>query len=263
MVESRGHLNPGAPEVAFDRFALGPELDELVRHVWVARWSVPDGQVLPQRVLTYPACNAVLVPEGASLYGPDRRVTTQRLTGSSWVVGVLFRPAAAVVVTSTPPEALVGGGEDLPGAPHAAVVAAMAADEGRGVLAVILERWLGALAAQVDARGRLVNAACRLAEEQADVTRSSDLADRVGVSTRTLERLVKERTGVTPKWLIECRRLQHAATRLYREPDTDIGTLAADLGYADQAHFTHRFHDVLGETPDQTRRAGAALRQRI
>ena len=63
MPESKGHLNPGSVGVEFDRFGLGADLSDLVRHVWVVRWAVPDGEVRPQRVLTYPALNAVIQPE--------------------------------------------------------------------------------------------------------------------------------------------------------------------------------------------------------
>ena len=259
MVESAGHLNPGDPEVAFSRFRLGTDLDDLVRHVWVARWDVPPGEVRPQRVLTYPSANAVLQPAGATLHGPSRVLATQDLTGRSWVVGVLLRPAAARLLTSTEPVRLVGREEPLPGAPLPAVAAAMgrpaeapAAAADREV-AALLHGWLAPVAARVDDAGRLANAACRVAEERSDVQRVRDLADLLGTTTRTLSRVVRQHTGLTPKWLIECRRLQAAATRLFADPGADLAALAAELGYADQAHFTRRYRAVVGETPARTR----------
>jgi AraC-like DNA-binding protein len=259
VVDSRGHLNPGDREVRFDRFTLGADLDDLVRHVWVARWDVPPGQVRPQRVLTYPAANAVLGPAGATLHGPDRVLSVRELSGRSWVVGVLLRPAATRLLTATDPVRLVGRRERLRGAPVAQVAAAMAAGtdvEGpmRTDLAGPLRAWLLPLAAQVADAGRLANEACRVAEERPDVLRVADLARELGTTTRTLSRVVREHTGLTPKWLIECRRLQVAATTLHAEPGTDLATLAADLGWTDQAHFTRRYRRVVGETPDRTRR---------
>lgn len=251
MVESKGHLNPGDPEVRFDRFTIG--LDRLVRHVWIVRWNIPVGQSRPQRVLTYPACNLVFSPGEAALYGPDPAVSVRVLEGRSWAVGVLLRPAAAKVLSSRDPAELVAVGEPLSDAPVASIRAAMDADE---PVDQILREWLAPSAALVDDIGLLVNEACRLVEERPDIVRVADLARLVGMTTRTLSRMVKNRTGLTPKWLIECRRLQHAATTLYTRPDTDLGGLAAELGYSDQAHFTRRYHEVLNETPDQTRRAG-------
>ena len=67
-----------------------------------------------------------------------------------------------------------------------------------------------------------------------------------------------DHTGLTPKWLIECRRLQQAATTLHAQPDTDLTDLALSLQYVDYAHFSRRYKVVLGETPDQTRAAARA-----
>ncbi|WP_454049631.1 helix-turn-helix domain-containing protein [Cellulomonas sp. Marseille-Q8402] len=253
-VGSRGHLNPGDPGVRFDRFTLGDELDALVRHVWVARWDVPPGQTRPQRVLTYPAANAVLGPTGATLHGPERVLSVRELSGRSWVVGVLLRPAATPLLTTTDPVRLAGREEPLPGAPVREVAAVMAHGRDPAGLRPLLSAWLRPSAARVDDAGRLANDACRVAEEHADVLRVADLARRLGTTTRTLSRVVRQHTGLTPKWLLECRRLQVAATTLHAQPRTDLALLAADLGYTDQAHFTRRYRQVVGETPDRTRR---------
>jgi AraC-like DNA-binding protein len=50
--------------------------------------------------------------------------------------------------------------------------------------------------------------------------------------------------------------LQRAATTLHAHPDTDLTELALSLQYADHAHFSRRYKEVIGETPDQTRRRG-------
>jgi len=255
--ESKGHLNPGSSGVDLDRFELGAGLSDLARHVWVVRWAVPDGEVRPQRVLTYPALNAVIQPGLAALYGPDSRVQVQELRGTSWVVGILFRPAAGPLLTTTDPVALVGSSEPLPSAPVGAVQRIMTdATYDRGELVRVLRAWLLPVAAGIDDRGHLVNQACRLAEDDPGLTRASDLADRLGVAPRTLERLVRSHLGMTPKWLIECRRLQHAATTLFTSPDTDLSALAAELGYTDYPHFFRQYDRVLGESPRVTREQG-------
>ena len=120
-------------------------------------------------------------------------------------------------------------------------------------LIAILSRWLTPLASRIDDRGRLVNRVCRLVEEDPTIVRVADLARRASVSPRSLERLVVAHIGLPPKWLIECRRLQEAATRLHAQPKTNLTELALSLGYVDYAHFSRRYRQVLGETPDQTR----------
>ncbi|MBC3190744.1 AraC family transcriptional regulator [Pseudonocardia sp. C8] len=234
-------------------------LDDLVRWVWVARWDVPPGRTVTQRVLQYPTFNLVTGPDGANLYGPRTVVGTRDLTGRSWVAGVLLRPAATPLLTTTPPVALHAGEEPFPGAPVAAVTAAVhdSADPDRAVAAVLRD-WLRPYAERVTDAGLLVNRVCALAEERDDVLRADQLAEEAGVTPRTLERMVRAHVGVTPLWLIECRRLQHAATVLREDPGTDLAALAAGLGYADQAHFTRRYRAVVGETPGATRRAARA-----
>jgi AraC-like DNA-binding protein len=255
--ESKGHLNPGSSGVCLDRFELGVGLSDLVRHVWVARWTVPNGEVRPQRVLTYPAFNAVILPGLATLHGPDSRVQVQELHGTSWVVGVLFRPAAGPLLTTTDPVTLAGSSEPLPATPAGLVQQIMAGTAyDRDELVQVLRAWLLPVAADIDDRGRLVNEACRLTEDDPGLTRAADLAARLGLSPRSLERLVRSHIGMTPKWLIECRRLQHAATTLYASPDTDLSMLAAELEYTDYPHFFRQYHRVLGESPRATRERG-------
>jgi AraC-like DNA-binding protein len=260
LPKSKGHLNPGSAGLALDRFDLGTDLSDLVRHVWVPRWAIPDGEVRPQRVLTYPAHNAVIMPGQAGLYGPDPRVQVQELRGTSWAVGVLFRPAAGPLLTSTDPSALVGASEPLATAPAEVVQHLMASGYDRDELARLLRAWLVPVAAGVDDRGRLVNEACRLAEEDPDLTRAADLSARLGVNGRSLERLVRAHLGMTPKWLIECRRLQHAATTLFASPETDLSVLAADLGYTDYPHFSRQYQRAIGESPRLTRERGTDAR---
>jgi len=255
-IRSSGHLNPGDPDVVLERFSLG--LDALARHVWLGRWNVPEGQLRPQRVLGYPAFNAVVTPDEAFLYGPDGRASVRELRGRSWVVGVLLRPAATPLLASAAARTLRGGREPLRGAPVNALRELMDAAAAPHAVAAVLRDWLAPLQPRVDEQGLLANHACRLAEEDETILSVAALAARAGVTTRTLGRVVLRHTGLTPKQLIERRRLQAAAMQLYTAPDTDLAALAAELGYADQAHFTRRYRGVLGQTPDQTRRAGRA-----
>jgi AraC-like DNA-binding protein len=262
---SKGHLNPGSPDVAFDRFELGPGLAELVRHVWVVRWAIPAGQVRAQRVLTYPAFNAVFDAGSARLFGPSSSVQVQELAGTSWAVGVLFRPAAARVLSGTEPALVPASGERVQGAPVQAVAALMnespPASGARLALVGLLRAWLLPCMSRLDHRATLVNTVCELAENDNGILRSSDLAERVNVPLRSLERLVYSHLGVSPKWLIECRRLQHAATVLFAEPSTSLTGLAASLGYTDYPHFSRSYKSVIGETPRATRELGEAQRR--
>jgi len=77
----------------------------------------------------------------------------------------------------------------------------------------------------------------------------AEVAQELGTSTRTLERIALGYTGFTPAALIRRRRLQDAADRLRRDPTIDLARLATEVGYADHAHLTRDFRQVLGFTP--------------
>ncbi|GAA2234638.1 helix-turn-helix domain-containing protein [Herbiconiux moechotypicola] len=254
--QSRGHLNPGDPSVVFDRFELGAGLEHLVRHVWVVSWALPVGTERPQRVLSYPAVNVVFQPTGTVLAGPDPRVSITTLRGTSWGVGVLFRPAATLLLQQQEAKELLGAiiPFPVPGTDAAVASAMHGTDPSTRRLALVaaLRRWLAPIAARMGERGLLANEVSRLAETDPGILRSSELADRCSLSVRSLERLVREQIGVTPKWLIECRRLQEAATTLHAHPETDLSALAAELGYADYPHFSRRYIRFVGEPPTRT-----------
>jgi AraC-like DNA-binding protein len=64
-----------------------------------------------------------------------------------------------------------------------------------------------------------------------------------------LQRLFAEHVGVPPKWVIRRYRLREVTDRLDAGEPVDWGPLAAELGYADQAHLTRDFAAMFGEPP--------------
>jgi AraC-like DNA-binding protein len=112
-----------------------------------------------------------------------------------------------------------------------------------------VESWL-ATHLPVDASGLLVNRLVSWLGEHPEVTRVDELAREAGLSERSLQRLVEQRIGLSPKWLLQRRRL-HDAVEALKAGSGTLAEVAADLGYADQAHFTHDFRTVTGMTPGE------------
>jgi AraC-like DNA-binding protein len=102
----------------------------------------------------------------------------------------------------------------------------------------------------VDEEGHLVNRLVALVETRPDVVRVAQICDELGLTERSLQRLVQRRLGLTPKWLIQRRRLHEAAERL-RSGTSTVADVAAHLGYADQPHLHHDFARVTGMTPGE------------
>ncbi|MBM9499950.1 helix-turn-helix transcriptional regulator [Leptospira sp. 201903071] len=84
-----------------------------------------------------------------------------------------------------------------------------------------------------------------------DIHKVDDLANRLRIHKRTLQRQFGRYVGVTPKWVIQRYRLHEAAERLENGEDVDGIQLALDLGYFDQAHFIKDFKTIVGKSPEQ------------
>lgn len=80
--------------------------------------------------------------------------------------------------------------------------------------------------------------------------RVSTLAQELGVSSRTLERLFLEQIGLTPKRFIRNVRFQRTLQLLRTRPaHVSLGHLAQDCGYADQTHFINEVKELSGRLP--------------
>ncbi|EHH10413.1 AraC family transcriptional regulator [Mesorhizobium amorphae] len=79
-------------------------------------------------------------------------------------------------------------------------------------------------------------------------TRVATLAGRLGWSRKHLARKFSDAVGVGPKTLSRIVRFNRALG-LSRQDNSDWADIAADCGYADQAHLVREFRDLAGETP--------------
>jgi AraC-like DNA-binding protein len=242
------------------RYEPSAEFDGLLQRFWIPIWSVPPGQEAPQKVLQYPVCLIVISAEYARFYGVSSGISTTTLTGNGWAVGLMCAPAAGYLIAKTPVAAYTDRCVDVAdvlGPPGGRLVdrvrVAMATDPGsRGAQRAAMDAYCDALRPfqPIDPEGELVNRLVAFVEERSDVTRVAQVCAAFDVSERALQRLVHRRLGLTPKWLIQRRRLQEASERL-RADRTTLGDVAAALGYADQPHFIRDFSRVTSMTPGE------------
>lgn len=83
--------------------------------------------------------------------------------------------------------------------------------------------------------------------EASPVTTAADLARRLSITPRTLQRLFSANRLPAPGFWLRLARARRAAVRL-RCGDS-LADIAADAGYADQAHMTRAFRNWFGTTP--------------
>ena len=104
------------------------------------------------------------------------------------------------------------------------------------------------LPAEPDPQAVQIAAVVREMTEDHGLVRVEQVAERFELSVRTLQRLFAEYVGVSPKWVLRRSRLHEAAQRA-DSGSVDWAALAADLGYADQAHLTRDFTAVVCVPP--------------
>ena len=114
----------------------------------------------------------------------------------------------------------------------------------------LMEDWLRRLL-PVDEEGMLVNAIVEYVEGDSDVHRVGQVCEKFSITERTLQRLTARRIGLSPKWLVQRRRLHEAAERLRADDRPDLARVAADLGYADQAHLAREWTGFAGCSPTE------------
>ena len=236
----------------FTRLAPPAEASALIAWFWIPQWDLDEGVVSRQLVLAYPAANLVVEPRGVTLWGATTRAAERELRGSGWAVGAVLRPAALARLHGAPSE-LVDSHVELvePGLRQAVHAAMPDLDAAAGVIAAWLAQRVGAPTPEA----RLANDMSDLLIQDASILRLDDAAERLRVSVRTLQRLAHRTVGMSPAAMIRRRRLQEAAQRVRDDPEVPLAEIAAELGYADQAHLANDFRTVLGFTASDYRAA--------
>jgi AraC-like DNA-binding protein len=271
--DTRGIVDPAAMmrHVAFERYPAGEALEGIVEWFWSVAWELPAGFVHDQYVLNHPAGNisigtlddrgVPLDPPEGRVYGVQQGLSRRRLTASGWTVAARTAVGGLGVFLDGPAKpandaelALAA----IPGLDGGAVIADVTAAEDNATrterLRVALSDAIRQRSPDLVAEAREVVRVARLAERDRTVRRVEQLADAAGVSVRTLQRLFDHHVGASPSFVIRRWRIIDAVEEAKlaverREEWRGWAAVAADLGYADQAHLTRDFREHLGMPP--------------
>jgi AraC-like DNA-binding protein len=77
------------------------------------------------------------------------------------------------------------------------------------------------------------------------------LADEINMSDKHFERLFARYVGFRPSLFARVTRFQQVMYRAMAQPDTNLGHLAQNAGYYDQAHFNKDFKRFSGSAPSE------------
>jgi AraC-like DNA-binding protein len=257
--DHRAHLTGRhAPTPPIHRYPPSPNLAGLIRSFWIPEWDLPDGVTQVQRVLQYPVCLIVVSNEYARLYGVSTGLSQVELAGTGWAAGVMLQPAAGWLIWNQSVSTLTDRHVPLESVPT--FDGARLTDRIRAIMEQgsagthphleVTATYQQALLhlARIDEEGSMVNTLVERVESDRTLVRVEQLAEAAAMSERALQRLTRHRLGLTPKWLIQRRRLHDAVEHL-KTGQLSLAALAHDLGYTDQAHFTRDFSRATGTTP--------------
>lgn len=216
-----------------------PDLAGYVERFWTVSWSYSEPY--RQLIVPYPNVHLTFADGGATVHGVSSGHQVKVLDGCGQVFGVAFRPgcfrpflgASVSGITDRSIDAREVFGPDLP---HPVDVPSV-------------ERFLRARLPEPDPRAAEAAGVVAEIAGRPTTTRVEELARDLGTSTRQLQRLFAEYVGIGPKWVIRRYRLHEVTERLAAGGRVDWAALAADLGYADQAHLVRDFKQMFGEPP--------------
>lgn len=202
----------------------------------------------------HPHVIVVRYPDGrtrASLVGARSTWIDVDQTARSWTVGARLRPGAVPILARLPAHELLDRGlavADLPGLAGRRLMDDLSASPGPSEAAAALRAYLARAATAGTAPDWKIRGLMG-ALAAAPRKRMVDLADDLGVATRTLRDAAREGVGLSPKRIQRVVRLQRALL-LASAPGRRSGSqVALRAGYADQSHWTNECSDLLGESP--------------
>jgi AraC-like DNA-binding protein len=213
--------------------------------LWVSVTAADEGTLTP---VLPDACTDLIWQSdvGAYVAGPDTGPNPARLPPRTVLVAVRFRPGAGGAALGLPLSELLDqrvDAADLPVVPAGRLSASLAPAEA-------LRRLAGIAAELVTEHppDRLVlEAARRLGRpgERADL-----LAERLGISERQLRRRCQAAVGYGPRMMSRVLRFRRFLSRIDAAgAAVDLAGLAAETGYADQAHMTRESARLAGLPP--------------
>jgi AraC-like DNA-binding protein len=248
-----------ATATAVRRFAVrDPAAGEFVKTGWT---HVVPGGIRALRVVPDAAIDVVFAGGRLWVAGPDTGPTLERLRPGIRVVGCQLRPGAARSVLGVPAWALRDERvelADLWGPATEALVESMVRAPTVAAAIGLLESALGDRVRDGRRRDQLAAAITDRVRAAGGAHPARSLAADLGVGERRLHRRCTDAFGYGPKVLARIVRLQRLLVRLGETPAPSLAVVAAECGYADQAHMGHDVSTLTGLTPGELR-AGLSM----
>ena len=187
------------------------------------------------------------------VYGPMTQARRIKSEQPTTVLGICFRPGGAYPFFSNPMSELRDfcvDIDDLWGTRGSDIMKRMQYDDTTMPDRIRrLETYLTGQLHKIEREDACVSDAVTVIDARCGRINIEDLADRVGLSNRQLERSFKERVGMSPKQLCRSLRFKSVFNQLKASPAVSWGETAAACGYYDQSHMIRDFKHYTGQSP--------------
>jgi AraC-like DNA-binding protein len=231
---------------------LAPSRD--VYSLVACRWlrDVPDDEAGDSVLILPDGCVDLLWREGELVVaGLDRSARPNRVVPGERILGLRLRPGVAGAVLGMPASEVLDVHvrlEELLGSGAGELAERLSESKDDEDAFGLLEGMVGSRLADGGPDPLVLAATRRLGFPG---SRVNELADSLGISDRQLRRRFHQSVGYGPKTLDRVLRFRRlvAQAGAVASGESDLARVAADLGYADQAHMTRDCLRLSGLTP--------------
>ncbi|MCK6602759.1 MAG: helix-turn-helix domain-containing protein [Bacteroidetes bacterium] len=250
----KGILNQpeGLRPFKLQRFSPSPGLCPFIEHYWQVSWDLTGQKPVTQEVVSHPSVHLTAEDGIPWLYGVVPVRYTKELTGKGSVFGIKFTPGGFFPFNPVLASELTGkrfpAGEFLDG-PVLEWAKFVETDPDPGNWVRQTDLFLQSFSPVEDSVLRMIADVFSEAIKNPAMVRAEDLAAVAEVSLRHLERVFRQRVGVSPKWVINRYRMHEILALLDEKKEVNWTQFALELGYFDQAHFSREFKKMTGYSP--------------
>ena len=238
--------------MAYRELAPSGDVYSLVACRWMRQ--APEDDPSDSVLILPDGCVDLLWREGELVVaGLDRTARPAAVAAGERILGLRLRPGVAGAVLGMPASEVLDVHvklEELLGSPATELADRLGESKDDEEAFGLLEQAVGS---RIDGGGPdpLVLAATRRLGFPG--SRVNELAESLGISDRQLRRRFHQSVGYGPKTLDRVLRFRRlvAQTSAIAAGESDLARVAADLGYADQAHMTRDCLRLSGMTPVQ------------
>jgi len=118
-----------------------------------------------------------------------------------------------------------------------------------GEAAAVYEKKFAALGVASENLDAKIVEAVRLIASSVGEIKIAEIAERLNLGVRQLQRRFLHATGLTPKQFARVQRWRAAAIRLVGDTESKIADCAAEFGFTDQAHLSRECAALTGRSP--------------